>query len=148
MDGGSEGSCWARQWAVGSPWGRKLEALLGFLDLLVRLSVWEQKIHGCRNSACHNSILFSNPLPNCYHFSSILVGRSPACWHTRRLWWNKDERFCHIVKSSEGGRSSRAPLLAPMSDSFPPACYDSNSHILPTHPHGKRWRGRKAEREA
>lgn len=66
---------------VGFPRGRKLEALLGFLDLLVHLSVWEQQIYWCkcRNSDAHtNSLQLSSPFPSscqncCCYFPWFLV---------------------------------------------------------------------------
>lgn len=91
---------------------------------------------------CQLCTLALVPICSTQHHTAIVSSSSSlvvvcSCWHSHRLLQsNKDEWFCHIVKSSEGGRSSRAPLLAPASESLPPTCYDSSSHVLPTQPMG------------
>lgn len=77
----------------------------------------------------HNFNLFSDLLPN-YHYSVVLVSScilvllgllaltSPSVKHR----WVVSSH-CKVIR--RWAKRVRAPRLAPMSDSFPPACYDS-----------------------
>lgn len=150
MDLEAPAACWAHQWAGGfsqrkEAWSTiRLPGPVGAPQCVGAADLQTQKFR-CTHKLATAPFSF----PTACQVVVIVLHLFLLCalsarWHTRPR--NKDERFCHIVKSSGGGRSSRAPLLAPMSDLFPPACYDSNSHILPTHPMGRgveKQRGRK-----